>query len=78
MRVFVLLALQVSQAAAFSQAAVVVALAFLATAAVEDSPAGRRVVTYDAHYHTSRLEHELADVTDSLLPKTQHGKRTPP
>eukprot|EP00936_MAST-01D_sp_MAST-1D-sp1_P002151 g2151.t1 len=36
-------------------------------AVVEDSPEGRRVVTYDAHYHTSRLEHELADVTDELL-----------
>eukprot|EP00936_MAST-01D_sp_MAST-1D-sp1_P002257 g2257.t1 len=36
-------------------------------AVVEDSPDGRRVVTYDAHYHTSRLEHELADVTDELL-----------
>ena len=34
---------------------------------VEDSPEGRRITTYDAHYHTHLLADKLAHVTNDVF-----------
>jgi hypothetical protein len=46
----------------------VVASCLGALGRVSDSPEGRPVVTYDAHYHTKLLESALVHATDDAFP----------